>query len=320
MTIAQQDVLALTGGVGGAKLALGLADMLAPGQLHALVNTGDDFTHLGLHISPDIDTLLYTLSGRANATLGWGLEGETWQTMAGLEALGAQTWFRLGDTDMATHLWRTQQLKAGTRLSACTTELASLLGVTSHVFPMSDDPVQTTVHTGAGDLPFQHYFVRDQCEPVVSGFSFDGISAARPNREVMRRLQQKAYGSVIICPSNPFVSIDPILQLPGLWMALRNSPAPVSVVSPIVGGKALKGPAAKMMNELGMDVSALGVARHYCARYPGLIDCFVIDQGDATMAQAIRDLGVEVALTSTVMKSRADKRELARFMLDLGGS
>ena len=312
-----QAILALSGGVGGAKLALGLADSLAPGQLHVLVNTADDFMHLGLHICPDIDTVLYTLSGRANAAQGWGLEGETWNTMAALDQLGAETWFRLGDRDMATHLWRTQQLENGQRLSACTAALAARMGVTSHIHPMSDDPVSTTVHSERGDLPFQHYFVRDQCEPVVTGFSFDGISAARPNREVMRLLQRKAFATVVICPSNPFVSVDPILQLSGLWLALRESPAPVVVVSPIVAGHAIKGPAAKMMAELGLEVSALEVARHYTRRYPGLMDRFVIDDSDATMAGAIRELGVEVAVTSTVMKSRADKRALARFALQL---
>ncbi|MEE4143873.1 MAG: 2-phospho-L-lactate transferase [Halieaceae bacterium] len=312
-----QPVLALSGGVGGAKLALGLSDVLEPGQLHVLVNTGDDFRHLGLHISPDIDTLLYTLSGRANASQGWGLEGETWNTLAALEQLGADTWFRLGDRDMATHLWRTQQLKGGQRLSACTAALAARLGVASHIHPMTDDPVSTTVHSDRGDLPFQHYFVRDQCQPVVTGFSFDGISAAHPNREVMRLLQRKAFSAIVICPSNPFVSVDPILQLPGLWLALRESPAPVVVVSPIVAGQAIKGPAAKMMAELGMEVSALEVARHYSKRYPGLMDRFVIDHSDATMAGAIRELGVEVVVTGTVMTSRAEKQALARFALQL---
>ena len=320
MAAASQPVLALSGGVGGAKLALGLADVLAPGQLHVLTNTGDDFRHLGLDICPDIDTLLYTLSGRANQTLGWGLEGETWQTMTALEELGGETWFRLGDRDLATHLWRTRQLKSGMRLSAFTAALAVRLGIASHIHPMTDDPVRTMVHTDRGDLPFQHYFVRDRCEPPVTGFSFDGISAAHPNREVMRLLQRKAFGRVVVCPSNPFVSVDPILQLPGLWLALRESPAQVVVVSPIVAGLAIKGPAAKMMAEMGMGVSALDVARHYCQRYPGLMDCFVIDQSDATLAAEIGELGVTVAVTSTVMKSRADKRALARFTLQLSGS
>ncbi len=313
------DILALSGGVGGAKLALGLADRLAPGQLHVLVNTGDDFEHLGLHICPDIDTLLYTLSGRADPDRGWGLAGESWQAMAALEELGGETWFRLGDRDLATHLWRSQQLAAGKRLGALTADLATRLGVHSRVFPMSDDPVATTVQTDRGELPFQHYFVRYQCEPAVAGFSFDGISAARPNREVMQRLHRGDYSVVVICPSNPFVSIDPILQVPGLWLALRDTPAPVVLVSPIVAGQAIKGPAAKMMAELGTGASALEVARHYCNRYPGLVDYFVIDTSDATLAGSIGELGMAVAVTSTIMKSREDKRALARFCLELGG-
>jgi len=320
MTAAQGDVLALSGGVGGAKLALGLADELAPGQLHVLVNTGDDFRHLGLHISPDLDTLVYTLSGLASTDQGWGLEGETWQTLSALERLGAETWFKLGDRDMATHLWRTQALARGERLDAFTARLAQRLGIASHVYPMTNDPVHTTVHTDQGDLPFQHYFVRDRCEPAVSGFSFDGISSARPNRKVMQCLQRGVFRTVVICPSNPFVSVDPILQLTGLWPALRESPAQVVVVSPIVGGAAIKGPAAKMMAELGMESSALAVARHYCQRYPGLVDHFVIDRADATLAGAISALGVQVAVTSTVMQSRDDKRALARFCLALAGS
>ncbi len=320
MATVPRAVLALSGGVGGAKLALGLADALEPGELHVLANTGDDFRHLGLDICPDIDTLLYTLSGRANESLGWGLEGETWQAMAALEELGGEAWFRLGDRDLATHLWRTAQLKSGVRLSALTAGMASRLGVASQIHPMSDDPVRTVVHTDRGNLPFQHYFVRDQCEPVVTGFSFDGISAARPNREVMRLLRQKVFSAVVVCPSNPFVSVDPILQLPGLWPTLRDNPAPVVVVSPIVAGLALKGPAAKMMSELGLGVSALDVARHYCRRYPGLMDCFVIDESDAILAADIRELGVDVAVTRTVMKSRADKQGLARFILQWGGN
>jgi LPPG:FO 2-phospho-L-lactate transferase len=313
-------VLALSGGVGGAKLALGLEDVLPPGQLQVLVNTGDDFEHLGLRISPDIDTLLYTLAGRANQQLGWGLAGETWQAMQALEQLGGETWFRLGDRDLATHLWRSQQLASGRGLAAVTADLAQRLGVRSLVYPMSDDPVATTVHSDRGELPFQHYFVRYQCEPVVTGFTFEGIAAATPNSEVMRQLRKECYRAVVICPSNPFVSVDPILQLPGLWPALRDHPAPVIVVSPIVAGQAIKGPAAKMMSELGQGASALEVARYYCTRYPGLVDCFVIDASDAKLAGDIGELGIEVAITSTIMKSRADKQALARFCLALGGA
>ncbi len=317
MAVAETDVLALSGGVGGAKLALGLADILQPGRLHVLVNTADDFSHLGLHISPDIDTLVYTLSGRANETQGWGIEGETWQALSALEELGGDAWFKLGDRDLATHLWRTGQMAGGVPLSVFTTAMARRLGIDSHIYPMTDDVVRTMVNTDRGDLPFQHYFVRDRCEPAVTGFSFDGISAAAPNGEVMRLLQQEAFGQIVICPSNPFVSVDPILQLPGLSQALVKAQAPVVVISPIVGGMALKGPAAKMMTELGMRATAVEVARHYCGHYPGLMDYFVIDETDATLAAAIRELGVKVAVAPTVMKNRAHKQELARFTLDL---
>ena len=318
MTGPAQSVLALSGGVGGAKLCLGLADVMAPGDLHVLANTADDFEHLGLRISPDIDTLLYTLAGRANAEQGWGLEGETWQTMDALEQLGGETWFRLGDRDMATHLWRTCQLGAGRGLSEVTADLAARMGVAAHIYPMSDDNVRTVVRCSEGELPFQHYFVRHRCAPVVTGFSFEGISAARPSRNAMRLLQGGGVAAVVICPSNPYVSIDPILQVPGLWLALRDHPAPVILVSPIVAGAALKGPAAKMMVELGVPATALGVAQHYRARYPGLVDYFVVDESDAKLAAGIGELGFEVAVAPTVMTSREDKQRLASFTLALG--
>ncbi len=311
-------VLALSGGVGGAKLSLGLADEVPPQCLHILINTGDDFEHLGLHISPDIDTHLYTLSGRADEVQGWGVAGETWHTMEALEQLGGETWFRLGDRDMATHLWRTIELASGRGLGEVTTDLAGRLGVHCRIYPMTETPVRTTVHCAEGDLPFQHYFVRLQCRPAVSGFSFEGISAARPNRRVMALLQSGDLARIVICPSNPFVSIDPILQVPGLWLALRGCAAPVIAVSPIVGGRAIKGPTAKMMQEMGMPVTALGVAEHYVSRYPGLVDYFVIDETDATLAGEIRALGIEAVTAATVMASREDKRRLARLVLELG--
>lgn len=319
MNAAATKVLALSGGVGGAKLALGLADVLPPGQLHVVVNTGDDFNHLGLHISPDIDTLLYTLSDNANMAQGWGLAGETWQAMDALQRLGGDTWFRLGDKDLATHLRRSGMLARGADLLQVTTELCERFGIASQIHPMCAEPVRTTVHCASGALPFQHYFVKEQCAPAVTGFSFEGIADARPNRQVMTLLQQQAFAAIVVCPSNPFVSIDPILQIPGFLEALRDNPAPVILVSPIVAGMALKGPAAKMMAELGVPVTALGVAQHYCARYPGLLDRFVIDASDATLARDIAALGVEVVVTPTVMKSREDKQRLARFVLDRAG-
>lgn len=310
-------VLALSGGVGGAKLALGLADVLPPGQLHVLANTGDDFTHLGLHISPDIDTLLYTLSGRADPVQGWGLAGETWNAMGALEVLGGETWFRLGDKDLATHLFRTHLLATGENLSRITMRLAGHMGISSLIHPMCEESVRTTVHCDGYQLPFQRYFVEQQCQPAVTGFNFEGIENARPNDHVMALLRGAAFSHIVVCPSNPFVSIDPILQIPGFHRALTENPAPLVLVSPIVAGGAIKGPAAKMMAELRVPVTALGVARHYCERYPGLVDYFVIDDSDATLAQEIGQLGVNVVVAPTVMKSREDKQRLAQVVLDL---
>ncbi|HEY6130767.1 MAG TPA: 2-phospho-L-lactate transferase [Halioglobus sp.] len=312
-----KSILALSGGVGGAKLALGLADVLAPGQLHIIANTGDDFRHLGLHISPDIDTLLYTLSGNANEAQGWGRAEETWHAMAALERLGGDTWFRLGDKDLATHLWRTGELHKGASLAQVTDALTRQLGIASHIHPMCEQAVRTTVYCADQDVPFQHYFVKARCEPVVRGFGFEGIADARPNDSVMALLRNAAFSTIVVCPSNPFVSIDPILQIPGFWPALRDNPAPVILVSPIVAGLAIKGPTAKMMAELGMPVTALGVAEHYCNRFPGLLDYFVIDESDVTLGAEIASLGVAVAVAPTVMKCRADKQRLARFTLDL---
>lgn len=312
-----QAVLAITGGIGGAKLALGLAGMADAVELHLLVNTADDFEHLGLHISPDIDTLIYTLAGKANAAQGWGLEGETFHALEALGELGGDTWFRLGDRDLATHLWRSQRLAEGESLSSVTAQLARIHGLSATVHAMSDCAVRTTVHSERGSLPFQQYFVRERCAPAVTGFSFEGIQQARPNEQVMALLDGGYFSRIIICPSNPFVSIDPILRLPGLWMALRDAPAPVSLVSPIVAGKALKGPTAKMMAELGVPATAIGVAEHYLLGYPGLLDHFVLDESDATLAAAIADLGVQVVTTHTVMHSLEDKQRLARRILQV---
>ncbi len=250
--------------------------------------------------------------------LGWGLAGESWSFMFAMQTLGGETWFRLGDKDLATHLWRTRQMAQGATLLDVTADLSQRLGVKSHIHPMCEESVRTTVHTDEGELPFQHYFVRRQCEPSVSGFNFEGISAARPNREVARLIQDSAFSRIVVCPSNPFVSIDPILQIPGLWLALRDNTAPVILVSPIVAGLAIKGPAAKMMAELKVPVTALGVAEHYCSRYPELVDYFVIDESDATLAPEVEELGLNVVVAPTVMKSREDKKRLADITLQLG--
>lgn len=317
MTMPAGPVLALSGGVGGAKLCLGLSDCLPAGRLHIACNTGDDFQHLGLTICPDIDTVLYTLSGRSNVAQGWGLAGETWQVMEALQGLGGDTWFRLGDRDLATHLWRAGELARGATLSAVTAALAGRLGVSVRVYPMSDEAVRTRVRCDQGELAFQEYFVREQCRPQVEGFYFDGIGSALLQPDLAELCRDPALAGVIICPSNPFVSVDPILQLDNFWQTLRQSQVPVVAVAPIVAGQALKGPAAKMMAELGLPVTALGVAEHYAAGYPGLITTFVIDGSDAALSASIAALGMEVKVMPTIMRERADKQALAAACLEL---
>ena len=307
--------LALSGGVGGAKLCLGLYRALPPDSLSIVANTGDDFELMGLHISPDLDTVAYTLAGLASESRGWGLEGETWQCMEALERLGGETWFRLGDRDLATHLRRSAALNGGEPLSAVTRQLCSALGVQCELLPMSDDPVRTVVISDEGDLPFQRYFVERRCEPAVTGFRFDGMATAQPLPRFMELLAPGAVDAVVICPSNPFVSVDPILDLPGVREALAASPAPVIAVSPLVGGRALKGPLAKMMGEMGLPVTAEGVA----ARYRGLVDGFVLDERDATLASGVESLGMKTAVLPTIMNSLADREVLARAVLDFAG-
>ena len=304
--------VALSGGVGGAKLALGLSRILAPAQLDIIVNTGDDFEHLGLMICPDLDTLTYTLAGLNNTETGWGRAGETWTFMASLRALGGESWFQLGDGDLAIHVERTRRLAAGEPLSRVTAELTARLGIELSVIPMSDDPVRTFVETAADALAFQHYFVRDQCAPEVTGFEFRGAKTATPSPMALGALADPALDAVVICPSNPFISIDPILAVPGLRGAIEDAAAPVIAVSPIVGGKAIKGPTAKMMLELGVTQSAASVARHY----DGLIDGFVLDSEDAASGDEIRALGLDVLTTNTVMQSLEDRVSLAANVLE----
>jgi LPPG:FO 2-phospho-L-lactate transferase len=309
MSNTDDPVLALSGGVGGAKLALGLYRILPPDTLTIVANTGDDFEHLGLSISPDIDTLLYTLSGQDNPELGWGRAGETWTFMAALEALGGETWFRLGDGDLATHVERTRRLHAGESLSEITDDFRRRLGIAARLLPMSDDPVRTRLRTPEGWLDFQDYFVRLRCEPVIDRLEFVGAPAARPYPGFLAALSDPGLRAVVICPSNPFISIDPILAIPGVRAALRNCPAPVVAVSPIIGGKAVKGPTAKMMAELGLPVDAAVVAAHY----RDFLDVYIADEADAA---AVAGLGIPVVLTRTLMQSLADREAVARTVLD----
>lgn len=312
----RQQVLALSGGVGGARLAWGLARRLAPDQLTLLANTGDDFQHLGLTICPDLDTLLYSLSERADRERGWGLAEESWRVHQTLAELGGPTWFQLGDRDLATHLYRSHRLAEGASLTEVTAELARRMGLSLTLLPMSDDPVQTRVQTAAGELEFQHWFVGQQCGPEVTGFRFAGAESARLQPDAAALLASGSLTAIVLCPSNPFVSIAPLLALPGLRQALRQAGAPVVAVCPIIGGQAVKGPTAKIMAELGLEVSALGVARHY----RGLLDGLVIDEADAHLAAAIAELGMAVRVMPTWMRSPEDQDRLAGGVLDFAAT
>ncbi|HEY4165694.1 MAG TPA: 2-phospho-L-lactate transferase [Reyranella sp.] len=302
-------ILALAGGVGGAKLALGLAHVLPAAELTVAVNTADDFEHLGFSICPDLDTVMYTLAGVANPEMGWGRRDETWTVMEALGQIGGETWFRLGDKDLATHIERTRRLRAGESLSSVMRDLGGRLGVKPAMVPMSDDPVRTMVTTDQGELAFQDWFVRLRCEPVVKSVRFAGAEKARPHRALT---ELDGLRGIVVCPSNPFVSVAPILAVPGVRAALDRAEAPRVAVTPIVGGQAIKGPAAKMLAELGHDVSALGVARYY----RGWVDGFVLDAQDAGLAREIESLGVKVRVADTMMRNDDDKRRLAADVLD----
>jgi LPPG:FO 2-phospho-L-lactate transferase len=307
-------IVALAGGVGGARLAVGLAAVLPADRLTIVVNTGDDFEHLGLSICPDLDTVMYTLAGLNNPALGWGRADETWSFMQTLESLGGDAWFKLGDRDLAVHVLRTAALARGERLSDITRTLTQRLGITHAVVPMSDEPVRTTVITKEGELPFQDYFVRRRCEPEVSGFRFEGAANARVP-DALRAIIGSPLEAVIVCPSNPFVSVAPMLAVPEIRDWLERRTFPVVAVSPIVGGEAVKGPAAKMMRELGVYASASGVAKHYGA----LVDAWVIDERDASEKPAIEALGKRVRVTDTLMADAAKSAALAKVVLGVAG-
>ena len=293
-------ILAITGGVGGAKLALGLSKILTPDELLFLVNTGDDFQHLGLEISPDLDSLLYALSGKNNPELGWGRANETWACISELEELGADSWFRLGDRDLALHLLRTQMLNQGATLQNVADRLSKSLGIDHRIAPMSNDKISTTVNTPNGKLAFQEYFVREQCEPAVIDFDFEGIENSKPNPVVMSWLDE--CDGIIICPSNPYVSVDTILSVPKYRDTFQSKP--VIAVSPIVGGLAIKGPAAKMMTELGVPPTPIAVAKHYGS----LLSGFVLDQTDHEQA---KDIPIPSIVTQTIMLTLLDRIALA---------
>jgi LPPG:FO 2-phospho-L-lactate transferase len=306
-------VLALCGGIGGAKLALGLYRILDAGQLTVVVNTGDDFEHLGLNISPDLDTVLYTLGGVADPERGWGRAQETWQFMESLRRMGGETWFRLGDRDLALHVLPTQWLKTGKSLSAFAAYLAPQLEISARILPMSDAPVCTIVETAEGDLPFQHYFVKRRCEPVVKAIRFAGANAAAPAAGVLDAITDPALRAIVICPSNPYLSVDPILAVPGIAPALSTGNAPVIAVSPIIGGQAVKGPTAKIMAELGVAVSTKAIVAHY----RDFIDGLVIDEADAADRESV---DLPVLVTRTLMRDIADREQLARDVVTFANS
>jgi LPPG:FO 2-phospho-L-lactate transferase len=310
-------VVCLAGGVGGAKLADGLAQLLG-NDLTVVVNTGDDFERHSLAIWPDHDTVLYTLAGLADPVQGWGLAGETWNVLGALSGLGEDTWFRLGDRDIATHLYRTDRLRRGARPTEVALELAAALGVESTILPMTDEPVRTRVRTDDGWLDFQDYFVRLRQQPEVHEVTFGGVQLSGPTPEVEAALT--AADVIVVAPSNPIVSIGPIVAVPGILEAIRNrrgTGAAAVGVSGIVGGKALRGPADRMLAGLGEEASALGVARRYASA--GLLDGFVIDRQDARHLEAIGALGLDCDATDTIMTGPESRAALARFTLDLAG-
>jgi LPPG:FO 2-phospho-L-lactate transferase len=296
-------IVALCGGVGGAKLALGLERRFGA-AVTVIVNTGDDFEHLGLHISPDIDTVLYTLGGISDLERGWGRANETWHFMESLEAIGGETWFRLGDRDLAMHIERTRQLRAGVSLTEFTAAMAKRLHIAAAVIPMSDDPVSTIVHTDEGTLPFQQYFVGRRCEPVLRRVEFKNAENARPSAAALAALQDPELTAIIICPSNPYLSVDPILAVPSMRDAIRAARAPVVAVSPLIGGKAVKGPTAKILSELKQDCTPRTIARHY----EDLIDGLIIDREDRYATAA---LSVSVQVTNTLMRTLEDRNRVA---------
>lgn len=316
MTSDTPGIVALSGGVGGAKLVLGLRDVLPPDGLTVIANTGDDFDHLGLRICPDIDTLIYTLSGEANPETGWGRRDETWQFMAALERLGGDTWFRLGDRDLATHVFRRDRLNRDDSLSEVTAALARRMGVSTRIMPMAETEVATVIDTADGTLAFQDYFVRRRAEPVATGIRHEGANEARLPTALHAWLRDAACEAVLITPSNPWLSIAPILSVADLRSTLLDGKAPIVAVSPIVGGRALKGPTAKLMRELGFQQSVAGIAAFYGARAEGgLLDGLIIDEQDAEYRRELEATGLTVGITQTIMNDLQDKQALARYAL-----
>jgi LPPG:FO 2-phospho-L-lactate transferase len=310
-TAKQISIAALAGGVGASKLLLGLYDVVDPARLTAIVNTGDDITLHGLKISPDLDIVTYTLAGVIDPAKGWGFRRETFHALKRLVVFGRVNWFNLGDRDLATHIHRTAMLAEGKSLSEAAESIRTALGVKSRILPMSDQPVPTIVDSDEGALQFQEYLVKRRAEPVVRGIRFDGVESASPAPGVLEAIRDADL--IIICPSNPLISIGPILAVPGIREAVRVRRKEVVEVCPIVGGKSLKGPSDKMLAQLGHESSARGVAKLYA----DFAATFVMDPADRGQAEAVQSLDMKIAVVPTVMKTRADKRRLARALLRL---
>jgi LPPG:FO 2-phospho-L-lactate transferase len=307
------SVVAISGGIGGAKLALGLDRILRAGDLTLVVNTGDDFDHFGLRICPDLDTMLYTLADLADPVQGWGRRDETWTMMQTWESLKEDTWFKLGDADTALHVARTHRLNRGSTLTEVTEHFRTRLGIASRILPMTDERVETRVDTDAGDLAFQDYFVRRRCEPRALSIRFVGALGASPAPGVLASLSSPGLQAIVLCPSNPYLSIDPLLAIVRLRESLEKRAAPLIAVSPLIGGRAVKGPTAKIMQELGIPMTPTSIYEHY----QGLLDAIVVDSVDADAAMQIP---IPVFSTATLMSSLDDRLRLAQFVLDCARS
>lgn len=306
-----QSVILVSGGVGGAKLAQGFELLGEAVYTRIVVNTGDDFVHCGLTVCPDIDTVLYTLGGLADKTRGWGLAGESWTVFERLRTLGGPDWFQLGDRDLATHLYRSHALASGSQLSTVTTALAEGLGIRSRIIPASDDPVRTRVLTDQGNLAFQEYFVREQCQPTVLGIEFEGASTAALPSRISSDCRAEL---LVLAPSNPFLSLAPVLAIDGMAAALRAASDTAVAVSPIVGGEAIKGPAAQLFRQFGLECSASGWVRYMSEAYPGLIDVWIIDAQDADQVPSLRAEGFDVYATDTIMTGPQEREGLAGWI------
>ena len=311
MKYPDSKIVALCGGVGGSKLALGLNEILDQKNLSIITNTGDDFLYLGFYICPDIDTVIYTLAGINNPENGWGRKNETWKTLDVLKELGADTWFKLGDKDLAVHLFRSKEKRNGILLTTITRKISNKFGLRTNILPMSNHMVHTTLDTNIGEISFQDYFVRRKCEPVVKNIIFKSKKPVATDA-VNRAFKAQDLNGLVICPSNPYLSIDPILSIPRIKKLIQNLKKPRIAISPIVDGDSIKGPTSKIMQEMGIEVSSASIAKHY----QGLIDGIIIDQSDEAQVNNIEKMGIQVKLANIIVKTKTEKNKLAQESLE----